>query len=91
MAKTMKGITLKGLKTFKGHEGEPCIQGNIYMDGKKIGWFSDDSRGGPRQYHIDAKKEKEFNDRTEDYEETYKVGGKEFTFKGTDIFITELI
>jgi len=41
------GYWLKGLKNFKGHDGEPLIQGSILKDGKKIGFFSEDSRGGP--------------------------------------------
>jgi len=39
------GIQLKGAKTFMGHEG-PCIQGNVYKDGKKLGLWSEDSWGG---------------------------------------------
>ena len=30
----INGITVKNLKTFKGHEGETCFQGNLYL-GKK--------------------------------------------------------
>ena len=45
MAK-VNGFELKGIKEFKGHEGEPCFQGNIYLNGKKVGWFTDDSWGG---------------------------------------------
>lgn len=41
----IKGITLKGLTRFVGMEGE-AYQGNIYMDGKKIGWFSQSGDGG---------------------------------------------
>ena len=37
---------LKGLKQFKGHEGEPLMQSNIYFNGKKVGSWSDDSWGG---------------------------------------------
>lgn len=39
-------VQLKGITQFKGHEGEPCFQGNIYYKNKKIGYFSDDFRGG---------------------------------------------
>lgn len=35
------GVSLKGVKHFKGHEGEPCVQGNIYLNNKKIGYYSD--------------------------------------------------
>ena len=39
-------IQIKSLKTFKGHEGEPLYQGNIYYKGKKLGFWSQDSWGG---------------------------------------------
>lgn len=45
-------IELKGLKGFKGHDGEPLYQSNIYRYGKKIGEWSDDSWGGPMNYHF---------------------------------------
>lgn len=38
---------IKGLKSFKGHEGEPCAQGSLYRDGKKVCSWSDDDWGGP--------------------------------------------
>jgi hypothetical protein len=38
---SVKGFTLKGVTNFKGHEGEPCIQGSIYYNGKKVGYYSD--------------------------------------------------
>lgn len=39
--------TLKNIKTFKGHEGEPCAQGTLHgLKGKAADW-SDDSWGGP--------------------------------------------
>ena len=53
MAK-INGFELKGIKTFKGHEGEPCQQGNIYYKGKRVGWFSDDSWGGCMDIRFDS-------------------------------------
>jgi hypothetical protein len=38
---------IRGYKTFKGHEGETCGQGNLYFQGKKVAEWSDDSWGGP--------------------------------------------
>lgn len=43
---TINGVEIKNLKGFKGHEGEPCHQGNIYKDGKKLGFWSQDSHCG---------------------------------------------
>ena len=38
---------IKGIKNFKGHEGEPCSQGSMYLGAKKVCEWSDDSWGGP--------------------------------------------
>lgn len=43
---SINGITLKAVKMFRGHEGEPCYQGNVYIGTKKIGFWSQDSWGG---------------------------------------------
>lgn len=39
------GLELKGIKTMIGRNGE-IFQGNIYLDGKKIGVYSQDPNGG---------------------------------------------
>lgn len=41
----INGVTVKALKTFYGHEGEPLFQGNLYLENKKIGFWSQDARG----------------------------------------------
>ena len=38
------GFTLKRLVRFQGREWEG-IQGNIYYNGKRVGWYSDDGNG----------------------------------------------
>ncbi|WP_250518572.1 hypothetical protein [Caballeronia sp. ATUFL_M1_KS5A] len=38
---------IKGMKQFRGHEGEPLQQGWLYLDGKKLAQWSDDTHGGP--------------------------------------------
>lgn len=52
MAK-LNGVEIKSLKTFRGHEGEPLAQGSVYIDGKKVGYWSQDSHGGPDEYWSD--------------------------------------
>ena len=42
---SINGISLKAVKMFRGHEGEPCYQGNVYIGKKKIGFWSQDSWG----------------------------------------------
>ena len=51
---SINGITIKSLKKFKGHEGEPLAQGNIYYKGKKLGFWSQDSWGGSDSYDFDT-------------------------------------
>ena len=49
MAK-LNGVEMKTFKNFRGHEGEPLAQATIYIDGKKAGFWSQDSWGGGDQY-----------------------------------------
>lgn len=50
---SINGISVKGLKEFKGHEGEPLYQGNLYLNNKKIGFWSQDGWGGPDNVMLD--------------------------------------
>ena len=50
---SINGITVKALKQFRGHEGEPLYQGNIYLGNKKIGFWSQDSYGGCDNIYLD--------------------------------------
>lgn len=43
---SINGIEIKSLNEFKGHEGEPLFQGNVYYKGKKLGFWSQDAHGG---------------------------------------------
>lgn len=42
---SINGISVKAMKTFKGHEGEDLCQGNLYLNGKKVGFWSQDAHG----------------------------------------------
>ena len=50
---SISGVSLKNLKYFVGHEGG-CFQGDVYIDGKKQGFWSQDSWGGPDHFEFDA-------------------------------------
>ena len=50
----INGITIKNLKSFKDHEGCEIYQGNVYYKGKKLGFWSQDSWGGPNDYDFDT-------------------------------------
>lgn len=43
---------IKGYKTFKGHEGEPCAQGSMHGPKGKVAEWSDDSWGGPMRINF---------------------------------------
>ena len=49
---SINGVEVKALKGFEGHEGY-CFQGNIYKDGKKLGFWSQDSWGGCDRFDFD--------------------------------------
>ena len=70
MAK-IKGIELKNIRDFRGHEGEPLTQGDVYYKGKKVGFYSQDSWGGPDifnlDYDLDKDLTKEINDIVNNY------------------------
>jgi len=51
----INGISVKGIKQFLGHEGEPLYQGNLYLNNKKIGFWSQDSHGGCDNFVLDGK------------------------------------
>jgi glutaredoxin-related protein len=67
----IRGIAIKGLKEFKGHEGETLLQGDIYFKGKKVGYYSDDFRGGMAVVDIDVKVQHEMYQLSEGYETKY--------------------
>lgn len=52
MAK-INGVELKNLHGFTGHEGY-CYQGNVYLNGKKLGFWSQDSWGGSDDFDFDV-------------------------------------
>jgi len=78
------GIELKGVTRFKGHEGEPLTQGNIYMDGKKVGYYSDDFHGGPINLQIDEPYKEKF------YKIVHAHIGED-KFMADEIFIEDLV
>ncbi len=70
MAK-IKGIELRNVIDFRGHEGEPLTQADVYYKGKKVGFYSQDAWGGPDifylDYDLDKDLTKEINDIVNNY------------------------
>lgn len=88
MAK-INGVEIKNLKKFKGHEGESLCQGNVYVDGKKIGSWSMDARGGMDHFDFDTSV---IEERAKQYQsgfpDTYKYKHLE---DSPEVFMNELV
>lgn len=44
---SINGVSLKNVKTFKGHDGDGYYSGSVYLNSKKLGHWSQDSYCGP--------------------------------------------
>ena len=51
---SIKGISLKNIKTFRGMEYPVNYQGSVYFNGKKLGFWSQDGNGGPDHYDFNT-------------------------------------
>ena len=75
------GFEIKGLKTFRGRDGEGS-QGNIYYNGKKVGWYNNSADGGASDIDFDGDKEqyskmmKLLKEATRKYYERYPLTGQ---------------
>ncbi len=49
---SINGVSVKKVKYFVGQEGG-CFQADVYLDGKKQGFWSQDSWGGPDNFEFD--------------------------------------
>lgn len=50
---TLHKFSLKKVVNYKGHEGEPLSQADVYYDGKKIGFWSMGDFGGEDNFDFD--------------------------------------
>jgi hypothetical protein len=75
---SIKGIELKNVKDFRGHEGEDLVQGDVYYKGKKVGYYSQDAWGGMDIFDLDWQNlPKELMQEIKDITDNY-IGGKLF-------------
>lgn len=70
----IKGIELRNIVQFRGHEQEELIQGNVYYNGTKVGFYSQDSWGGDDIFQLDSKLSKKKREEIENITNNY-VGG----------------
>ena len=47
---SINGIILKNLHPFRGHEGEPLVQADVWDGKTKLGYWSQDAHGGSDNY-----------------------------------------
>lgn len=84
---SIKGVTLKAVKTHRGHEGEPLLQGNIYIDNKKAGFYGDGDWGGSATIQFDKPEFQEiFEARMNEY-----YAENPDTFEDAEMFFSDLI
>lgn len=83
---SIKGVQLKAITHYRGSDGEPGIQGNIYLHGKKVGYFSDDSRSGQMNIRVEHEKKKEIEELVADYYLEHPSA-----YESVEWFINELI
>ena len=91
------GFVIKKIKTFRGREGEGC-QGDIYYNGKKVGWYNDMADGGMADVYFDgdreqcSKMEALLNEAAKKYYAKYPLTGLCADLPITDgLFMDELV
>lgn len=86
---SINGVELKAVKNFRDHEGAPIAQGNVYCNGRKLGFWSQDSWGGPDNYDFDVNV---LNDVVENYRRGVKLTDERYRdLINIDIMLSDLI
>lgn len=79
----INGFELKAVKNYKGHDGQPLAQGNLYYNNKKVGFLSDSDRGGPVIIRIkDDDIEEKFNETAKQFkgDKASTLNAKQFLY-----------
>ena len=91
------GFEIKNLKTFVGRDGVGA-QGNVYYNGKKVGWYNDSADGGMADINFDGDKEqyskmmKLLTEATRKYYERYPLTGQYTNLEpNEDFFMEDLV
>ncbi len=87
MAST-NGITLKKVTHFLDHEGCQITQADVYYQGKKLGFWSQDSWGGPDRYDFD---ESVLDEEVKRYAASEYVEDKYRSIVDLDILLNDLV
>lgn len=86
---SINGVTIRGLKKFYGHDGETLYQGNVYYNGKKLGFWSQDAYSGSDSFHFDTSVIQKAVDDYRDY--SGKAEGFRKTLFSTEIFMCDVL
>lgn len=74
---SIKGIELRNITDFRGHEGEDLTQGDVYYKGQKVGYYSQDAWGGMDIFDLDYNLDKDLKQEINNVVNNYQ-GGKIF-------------
>lgn len=84
---SINGVAIKNYKTFCGFEGE-ASQGTIYLNGKRLGFWSQDGNGGPDRFDF---KESVLKDACERFKSGFPTDYKYINFcDDAEVFLGEL-
>lgn len=85
---SIMGVEIKKSKTYRGHEDEPCLQGELHIDGKKVGSFFEETWSGDYETNfINKEAEALFNARQDLY---YKKNTKDKAIACATCFIYDI-
>ena len=84
---SLYGVEVKALKTFQGLEGD-CLTGTVYYKGRKLGYWSQDSRGGPDIFEFSIKF---IQEAIEKYKNSNMVKPMDILYVNEEVFMSALV
>ena len=85
---SINGVSIKSLKTFASHDGCACLQGMVYLNGKRLGLWSQDAWGGPDRFEF---RESVLDEQLNSYKETNRVKPEYKDIFNLEMFLYELV
>lgn len=87
---SINGLTVKKIVEFRGHEGEPLVQCDVYYKGKKVGFYSQGDWGSESIARVDAAVREQFKEYGTRFltEEEEKYA---YAFKGIEWAIEDIL
>lgn len=84
---SINGVQIKSLKSFTGMEG-PAVQGTVYLNGKKLGFWSQDGDGGSDRFEFP---ESDLKVAVDSYKKSDKVSGNNKKYFDASSFLFEVV